>query len=365
MPYVELIGSGFSTTKVINDPLGFREGVTRYKIPEYESSLNITPRINPWANFDRYYSVYLQYEKDVEYQYVFFVRPQLNIVKGIPEPPPSINFGTVEAMYRILSPELTDQANNNPTISWVANTHGEIIYNLIKGGYNHHFMPYLTGRVESLSIPDFAINTYSITQPVTGYNLPLAGNAIESTTGGDISITFRDDGYHRILNMFRVWIEYMHCVTTGLMDPVRHQDSKNNGPIANNYLDYMGSIYSICTRADGSEIVWFDKFTGVIPTEVPDGNMSFNRGGATESNIQIPFKFFHHRACDNAIIMDFNYNAANGKPLKNGRIATTYAIHNKKLGLNVASEVAGNGMVNHPYIRYDHKLQKYFLEWIY
>lgn len=369
MPYVQVLGTGFESEKYLD--LNGTEGyigssIADFKVPEFESAINLRPRINPFVNFDRYYSVYLQYEKDVEYHYVFFVRPQLNIVEGIPAPPPSMNFSSSSGMYRMSTPKLTSQAENNPTISWIANSHGEVVYNLIKGGFNHHFMAYLTGRVEQISVPDFAISTYAVAQPVTGYTLPLAGNAIESlSNGGEFSVTFRDDAYHRIEKTFRIWIEYMHCMSLGLMDPIRHEDSPNNGPVANNYVDYMGSTYNVCTRADGSEIVWIDKFTGILPTEIPDSNMSFNRGGQTESQITIPFKYFHHRACDNAIIMDFNYNAGGGRPITGGRVATTYPIFNPYLRYNVGEDVAGNGMVTHPYIRYDRNQQKYFLEWIY
>lgn len=328
-------------------------GPTRLQL---SNGLNLTPDALPWTSFDRYYSVYMEYEKDIEYQYVFFVRPQLNLVEAGTRAPSRNNALGID-VGRLPSPKLNAQTQKNPVIAMIAATHGECIYNLIKDGFSHHFIPYFTSRTESIQIPDFSIKTYSISQPYSGYQMPFAGHGIESTTGGSFDVTFRDDGAHRIANSIRVWLEYINCVTLGTMDPIVHTNTTNRniGPIANNYFDYMGSIYTISTKADGREIVWFDKFTGILPTGIPDSNHSFNRGSINNDNqISIPFQYFHHKACDLAILGDFNYNAYGGVDTQNWGSVSSY---NWKYG------GVGNGIVGTPFITYDNTYKKLYLNW--
>lgn len=318
---------------------------------------NIRPSKLPWMNFDRYYSIYSQWEKDVEYQYVFVTRPQLNIVDemAVRSIPKESEFAYESG--RLPTPTLNAQAVRNPIIGMAATMHGEIVYNLIKSGYSHHFIPYFTERVSGIEVPDFDIKSYSISQPYTGFTMPFAGTGFESLTGGSLNLSFRDDAEHRIENTFRIWIEYMHCVAFGSMDPIVHdnQTFRNKGPIANHYFDYMCSIYTISTKADAREIVWYDKFTGCMPTQIPDRNHSFNRGGGnTETEISIPFQFFHHRACDPSILGDFNYNAFGGKNSLNWESSSRYL---------TPYHGTGNGMTGTPFIEIDNRYKKIYLSW--
>ena len=313
-------------------------------------SMDILPSHNPWNTFNRYYSVYPYLEVDNILQYIFFTRPVLNLCEPFTAGMSTdINFSK---SGNFTAPKLLEQASNNPIISYIAHTHGECIYNLIEYGYKHQFIPYFTGRVESIQVPDFQIKYYSLNQPYTGYSLPLGGNGIESTTGSSFSVTFRDDESYRILTTHRALLEYIHCVNFGSMDPKLTE----NGPIAQNYVDYSMSVYQIAVRAEGHEILWFDKFTGVIPTDLPDNIFSFNRNSRVENKISINYQYFHHRACDPCILRDFNYNAFNGQT---------------PIGVNIMDDYDssvignGNGQAGTPFISVGTgSLQgKFFLEW--
>lgn len=278
-------------------------------------NLNISPAGNPFDKFDRYHSVYPTDEMENLISYVFFVRPKICLLDPVRG--------------------LSKQAENDPVIKYIWKTSPECIHYLSRySKYHHHFIPYFTGRVESIQVPDFQLKQHEIAQPFTGYKLPFAGPGIESTTAGTVNVTFRDDKYLRILNTHRVWTEYIHNVVFGLMDPILEGML---GPIAENRIDYAGSIYEILCRPDGHEIVWWNKYTGIFPTNLPDSNFSYNHGSSYENKVSIDYIYFHHRACDPVQLRDFMYNAN----VYSGRVIPNYVEDQAN---------SGNGIVGTPVI---------------
>src|SRR5699024_10862866 len=70
-------------------------------------------------------------------------------------------------------------------------------------------------------------------------------------------------------------------------------------------------------------VLYWTKYTGAIPTNVPMSDLSFNRNGSAETNVTISFSYFYCEHMNREILMDFNYNSM-------GYIAmNTYAPNNK------------------------------------
>ena len=120
--------------------------------------------------FDRLYSVYTNIELDTLCQYVFMVRPDLNIYTSNGKLVSLTVSQSKSGYYPNSCP------SNDQFFRYMNARYPRILKHLTKslsGG--HDFMPYLVGRTESLQIPDYAIKDYNINQPYTNYNLPYAG----------------------------------------------------------------------------------------------------------------------------------------------------------------------------------------------
>lgn len=320
--------------------------------------------------FDRLYSIYPQYELTSTCTYVFFVRPILNILDKNTNQ--LVSLSNNRKFYTQNSSPDRDQF-----FRWMRKSYPYVLFNLSGGRIKgHDFMPILTGKTESISLPDYTIKDYKLTQPYTGYNMPYASHALESMTGGEFEVTFRDDAELSILKLFQTWLYYINGVTRNVFSP---RDSF----ISNNKADYCTSVYVITCKEDATEIIHWMKYTGAFPTKAPHSNLSFNLRGKVENRITIPFAYFHQAPLDPLDIIGFNKNAHVTKDaskipyvpiynkatvgkmgMKDPRDATMKRITGNRWRITTASPVVlgtGNGFVKCPFIC---KLgNKYYLRW--
>ena len=259
---------------------------------------------NVQTNFDRLYSVYPEMELDSLGQYIFIVRPNLNIYKN----------DTSLVKMSSKSYEASSAPAADPFFNYMNNQHPYMLKSLTDElDWGHDFIPYLVGRTESLQLPDYRIKTYNLNQPFTNFNLPYAGHALDSMTGGEFDITFREDNELRIHKLFQAWVYYIHNVTRNMFSPKKEY-------IRDNVIDYATSIYSIVCKPDAETIVHWAKYTGAFPTNVPNNDMSFNLRGGVPNKVSIPFTYFLQESMDPYILFDFNKNAHVTTPSKEGYI---------------------------------------------
>lgn len=238
-----------------------------------------------FENFDRYYSIYPDLESAGLRQYVFIVRPDLNILD---EKNP--NF-------------VSEACKKDNMINNLVKTNNIVMRQLTDQlSTEHDFMTFVTGRIESLQIPDMTIKNYSISQPYTNLLMPYGGNAWESKTGGTFDITFRDDRYLRLHKMFQVWVHYIDGVTRNSLYPKQKYTIYNK-------IDYATSVYYFICDVDGETLLWWSKYTGAFPITVPNSDLSFNLRGSYDARLSIPFVYFYHEALNVEILHDFNRNA--------------------------------------------------------
>ena len=313
--------------------------------------------------FDRLYSVYLESEIDSIRQYIFIVRPDLNII----DKNGNVIKTATGGIHQSSSP------SNDQFFLYMNKKYPHMLRNLSSTGYSGHaFIPFLVGRSESLQFPDYTLKDYSIEQPYSGYKQPYASHANDSKTGGNFEISFRDDKEYRIHKMFQAWTYYIDGVTTNKFAPKTKY-------IVNNEMDYATSVYCITCKADGESIIYWAKYTGAYPTNSPNSDLSFNLRGEAPNKCSIPFSYFKQEVLDPLILVDFNINAGVKSPRNQRYIPMYRADSFNKIGLtgkkdsngvstikfNKSTPVtlgSGNGLVGCPFICRDSG-NNYYLRW--
>lgn len=318
---------------------------------------------DPWQNFDRFYSIYLNNDEVETRQYIFFVRPELYLVDDAGDDQhmslskksrtyydPFMQY--MKANHEVILRSLTAEFGRaNLGIEAVADS------GIGQAGYggnitddngvpltNHCFIPYLVGRTESLQIPDYQIKTFNLVQPYTKYAMPYSTSTMESQSGGTFDVTFREDTQMRIHKLFFTWIYYMDGV-------MRNRFRPKDKYIDYNAIDYASSVYHIVCDVTGKNIIWWSKYTGVIPTSVPNSDLSFNRGGKTENTVTIPFQYFYHEALNPYILSDFNYNSLGYNYMMQVAERRGIAITRKEAPLyDTTWHQMGTNLVGRPYI---------------
>lgn len=338
-------GIGYSFRELYNPE------ATEKEVPAGSSGSSIPVRFynNNADAFNRYKMVFPEDEISSFKTYVFIVRPDLNMLQAIAE----------DGFFR-------DIQNNSPSIlrnlthSQATDTFGPLP--------KTHFISFLYDRTLSYNLPDFNVKTYALDQPFTGFRTTYAGNSNESRSGTDFSITFRENVNLDVFRFFDAWVRYIDNVSTGVFSPyTEYMHSKFLNGV--NEIDYATSIYLIMTKADGTEIVYWHKQTGAIPTGVPHNNWSYNYSGDVESTISIDFSGGYPDAMHPRILADFNYNAGlidenNELPsgVKSQKISPA---HHARMGYEFGDVKTDGGttLVGGPYIAYDTHRHVYKLKW--
>lgn len=281
----------------------------------------------PWNSFDRWYSVDLNQEHPSGRHYIFICRPDLNLVEpgtsasskgkkqlnkknGISEDPffryladfyPDI-ISSLTAEFAINS---SSQRSSQLSSANAGSGFGNALYDKFEGGRVmpvHTFIPFLTSRVESLQLPDYSIKTDELRQPFTRYGIPYSSSAIESMSAGDFDLTFRDDKYLSVRKLFYAWVYYMDGV-------MRDRFTPKDKYIIYNCFDYATSIYDFQVDETGENVIWWTKYTGCFPYQVPISDISFNKGSDPDPKCSIPFKYYMCEPLSYASLIDFNFNS--------------------------------------------------------
>ena len=288
-----------------------------------------TRRLIHWQKFDRFYSVDHEHEGPSKRHYIFMLRPDLHLLQQN------------EAQTTQLHLSNDSRVAHDDFFTYLSAMHPEIVASLtgdfaglagasLSGGFSaatgsglgnsatsdgttlngipltiHTFIPYLTSRVESLQLPDYKVKDDKIVQPYTKYSIPYTGSSIESQTGGSFSIEFREDRYYSIHKLFYAWLYYQDGVARNIFTPKEKY-------ILYNTLDYATSVYDFVVDETGENVIYWAKYTGCVPVNVPMADLGFNRGDPQDSaapKVSIDFNYFYCEHMKLMSLRDFQYNS--------------------------------------------------------
>ena len=298
--------------------------------------------------FNRYKTIFPGDEIGGTKTYIFIVRPDLNM-------PWCIKNDAFYASLLALTPN---------TIRALTHTDMPEIF---PSPAKTHFIPFLFDRVTQYGISNFEVKSYTMEQPYTSFKTSYAGNSNESRTGVNFTIEFRESGNYEVIKTFEAWVRYIDMITTGTTAPfVEYIESRMQNGV--NIIDYATSVYMFVTKADGMEIVYWNKITGAFPTGVPHSNFSFNEGDTADKTVSIDFSGGMPEAYNPRIFVDFNYNAGLFNEDPYGKPTTLKAeYHNIRpvphARIGFENLRGGSPLVGGPYICMNKNTGAYLLKW--
>lgn len=275
--------------------------------------------------FNRYYKIFPDDESTAVLNYIFIVRPDLNMDYCVENDPYYSNL----AVQCPRVPMSLTQSSRSSTLPMP----------------HHHFIPWLVPRTVNNQLPDFSLKTYDYEQPFTNFHNTYAGNANDSRSGASMTLTFRETKKMEVTKLFDAWVKYIDGVNLGYYSPKsEYTQAKilNGGAM----LDYTTSVYQFGVLPSGSEIVFAHKTTGLFPTEVPISSWAHEGRPTENSTISITFSGGFPEAFDPSIFADFNYNAGTQN------VQSVYM-----------EEDYRNPVVGTPFVTFNSNSKKYYLRW--
>lgn len=243
------------------------------------------------------------HELEKLYGYVFFTRPDINLIKD-------------DGM------NITDECFKLPMISDIYNSRDiELIRNL-KISAGGVFVNPITNFAESLEFSDTILKTRVSAETSTDWKITFGGRLNESRASNTFNIQYHDDRNLTVYKLHQVWIEYINAATMGRVKPKREH-------ILKRVIDYACSAYMFLVAEDGVTIKYYGKYIGVFPTNLPDSVFNWNEGDSYKKldlTIQYQYSFFD--PMNPIIINEFNRIARPGNVNGQGATGELLPIYN-------------------------------------
>ena len=184
--------------------------------------------------------------------HIFFTRPDLNVFTE--------------------AGKVTAQADADPFFNYVyKNKPGLAEQLVLHNGEPHDFMWLLSNKAGSFQINDENLEVGDYGKTFQGHSIQFARTNERSKIGGTFDISYTDGRDLEILMLHKLWIQYASNVYHGRWIP-------RNKYMWKRILDYACSVYVIITAEDFETILYWAKYYGVFPINVPYSALSWSEG---------------------------------------------------------------------------------------
>lgn len=263
------------------------------------------------------------YMKGVPVAFITSTRMNLSVVNSNKDSYFSLMSINMPEVYGSLSshPTTTDA----PTISTSDGILGTILNTVIKaknsitgdnngsGGMGSYLNPYsgspfirlLSNSFLGLEGKDLSAKTTDIGETFYGYKQTLSGPTIDSIVGDIVTVRYAEEKNLPIIKLHKLWMDYRENVGRGFFIP--YEDVR-----ANNEIDFVSSLYYFVLDRDFETILYYSKYTGIVPISNPYSALSASYGSTTEvPDISIDYVYSYKEDLDPRILIDFNMLAQN------------------------------------------------------
>lgn len=212
--------------------------------------------------------------------YIFFSRPSINLSSN----------------------NISSMRSHTKTSALINDAQGYELMRSLSDSSNNVWLPLLTTRAMSYSVSDVNMRTVDKISTYYGHTIKYGVFSEEHKIGRTFSIDFRNDRFLSVLKLCHLWSTYYSEVSkTAAFVPLEAYQK-------NAILDYPGSIYYLVTKRNGRELVYWEKWTGIFPLNVPFNIFSSNDNFILEDRFSIEFYgSIRSDPYDPSVLMDINF----------------------------------------------------------
>ena len=263
--------------------------------------------------------------------YVVFTRPDLNLFD---------EDGTLRSEIAY-DPRCQYIALHNPHIA-------KSLTHSFDNSMGHNFNPFLSNMAQSMEVLDDSVDTLDTSETFTGYKFMYSKHNIKSITSGTINVKFRETFDLGVINTFQLWVDYQSNVYRGHFSPKDEYIWYKN-------IDYMCNVYYFLLDQDGETLLFWSKYFGVFPQNVPKSSLSYDAGSQVQlPELSVTFGYIYKEDLSPMTLVEFNNDAGVGKSASVSYVPT----YNEQLGHSgktwtgvpfVSSTWENNGITNNSY----------------
>ena len=232
------------------------------------------------------------------FAYVFFTRPDLNILARA---------------HNTKELGLTQQTALDKKYHYLWENNPWCLKSLVTAGNSYHkFMTFLSNEAASFEVGDVVLKTHEHGETYNGHKIIYGRSDIESNVAGEMSIRYVDTVNLDVFKLHLAWVDYINKVSRGVFSPKRDY-------IKSRILDYPCSCYYFLCGPDGSTILYWQKLTGVFPVNTGENAFSWDTGTLlAKPEINIKYMYSFKSTMDPIILSEFNKLSSSAKKQKVG-----------------------------------------------
>ena len=239
-----------------------------------------------YNSFNRNKTAFPDKELTKTFAYVFFTRPDLNILEREPN---TTNF------------KLTDQMDTDKKYLYLYKNNPWCLKSLIDAGNSYHkFMVLLSNEALSFEVGDVVLKTTEHGETYNGNKIIYGKSDQESNAAGEMSIRYVDTINLDIYKLHVAWVDYINKVSRGIIEPKREY-------MTGKILDYAVSCYYFLCGPDGHTILYWQKLTGVFPINTGENTFSWDSGTLlSKPQIDIKYMYSFKSSMDPRTLVEFD-----------------------------------------------------------
>ena len=277
-----------STSNILDD-VAFNDAMENVKINNnanfFKSSEHLTSVL---ANYTNMYGIeFPDAGISKTFTKVFFTRPDLNLFQS-----------------NTKSTKLLDYIDLDPTYAY-AFYRNPLSLQLLTADYSqeHDFNLLLSEKCKSFDIADETIETQTVGENVLGFKMLYGKSMHSSLTAGTFNITISDNRDAIIYLMLNGWVKYISDVFHGIYPPSDYHRKRKE-------IDYMCDCYYFVLAEDGETIIYFTKYYGVFPINIPSSSFSKSVGSMINTlDYNVQFGYCFKDPLSAMTLAEFNINS--------------------------------------------------------
>lgn len=161
----------------------------------------------------------------------------------------------------------------------------------------------LSNKVASFGTSDESIEVDTYGTTYHKQKIAHGKSNSESKAAGTFSIQMTDTRDLDVLNIHKLWTDYIHNVYHGKWFP-------KNQYLWKKIIDYAASCYYIITAEDGETIIFWSKYYGIFPTNIPSSSYSWQAGQPIQkTDLSITYQYSFKEDLNPAAMVEFNLNS--------------------------------------------------------
>lgn len=172
---------------------------------------------------------------------------------------------------------------------------------------SHNFNPLLSNQAYSIDIKDDQVDVLETGETVTGYKIQYSKHSNKSMGLDSVTIKYKEIQDLSITKLHQIWVDYQSDVYKGILSPRYKRIWKRE-------LDYLCNIYYFLLAEDGETILFWSKFYGAFPVNVPKSVLSYDRGSQVQfPEVSVTYNYIFKEDLSPQALVEFNEDSAIAK----------------------------------------------------